>query len=270
VLARCCLVLAALLAVGGCGGSSPPAEVTQEYLPGRTVTMVQPATPGPAPLVVAVPGGGWQSADPAGLVPLAQTLAADGATVVLVTYRTSADGAYFPRPVRDVACGVAVAAAMATDAGHPPSEVVVLGHSAGAQLAALVALTPARFASPSCPAPPVAPDRLVGLAGPYDVELARDAAVNLFGRATQWDAGNPMLLADRRPGVPVLLVHGTADTVVPTAMSGLFADALTAGGHDVTREWPDGVDHAEVYQPEVAGPLVAAWLGLAPAPTEDP
>jgi predicted esterase len=68
----------------------------------------------------------------------------------------------------------------------------------------------------------------------------------------------------------VLLVHGTADTVVPVAMSGLFADALTAGDHDVTREWPEGVDHAEVYQPEVAGPLVAAWLRLAPTPTEDP
>jgi acetyl esterase/lipase len=270
MLARCCLALAALLGAAGCGGSSAPPEVTQEYLPGRSATMVQPASTGPAPLVVAVPGGGWQSADPAGLAPLAQTLAADGATVVRVTYRTSSDGVYFPGPVRDVACAVAVAAEMATDAGHPPSEVVVLGHSAGAQLAALVALTPARFASPSCPAPLVAPDRLVGLAGPYDVELAADAAVNLFGRETQWDAGNPMLLADRRPGVPVLLVHGTADTVVPVAMSGLFADALTAGDHDVTREWPEGVDHAEVYQPEVAGPLVAAWLRLAPTPTEDP
>jgi pimeloyl-ACP methyl ester carboxylesterase len=115
----------------------------------------------------------------------------------------------------------------------------------------------------------VAPDRLVGLAGPYDVDLAADAAVNLFGRSRQWDAGNPMRLADSRPGMPVLLVHGTDDAVVPIAMSGLFADALSAGGHPVTRAWLDSVDHASVYRPEVVASLVAEWLGLTPTPMED-
>ena len=44
-----------------------------------------------------------------------------------------------------------------------------------------------------------------------------------------WDAANPVLLADQRPDVPVLLLHGDADELVPTQFSTDFAAALQAG-----------------------------------------
>lgn len=235
---------------------------------GLDATLYQPpgARGATVPLVVLVPGGGWVSADPSGLARLADVLARDGANVVTVTYRTSSEGVYFPDPPRDIACGVAVAVAEVTQRGTSPSEVTVAGHSAGAQLAALVALAPDEFADPECPAPARAPDRLVGLAGPYDVTLADRQARNLFGPdladPQDWTPGNPFARADLRGEMPVLLVHGTADAVVPVASTEQFATALEDGGHEVTVQYLDGVDHETVYSAEVVGPVIAEWLGL--------
>jgi len=218
------------------------------------------------PLVVLVPGGGWVSADPAGMTDLATWLSERGAAVIMITYRTASDDAYFPLPARDVACGLADAVARVRRAGIDPGDVVLAGHSAGAQLAAVVALTPAVHAD-GCTDPTVVPDRLIGLAGPYDVTRIGDVAENLLGpgapSAADRRAVNPVALAAERPELAVLLVHGTADDVVPIGLTHELAAALIAGGHDVTTRYPDGVDHQSVYSAQVAGPIIASWLGLA-------
>ncbi|MFC5382338.1 alpha/beta hydrolase family protein [Aquipuribacter nitratireducens] len=266
------LLLAAACGVPGSGlpGADGTPATTHEVLPGVGVEVVEPATGPPAAVVVLVPGGGWTSADPAGMVPLAEHLATSGALVVLGTYRTAGDGAFFPRPVQDVGCVAAfaadLAADLATEGGAEGAELVLLGHSAGAQLAAVVALDPGVAADPACPYPPAAADRLVGLAGPYDVVAAADQAWYLFGPDTpdpdDWDAGDPVALAGRRPELPVLLVHGSADTVVPLTATYTFWQALRAGGHTVDIAYPDGADHHTVYSADVAAPVVEEWLGL--------
>lgn len=225
-------------------------------------TAVGPTSPA---LVVMVPGGSWTSADPSGLAPLARALVDDGAIVATTTYRTASDGVFFPDPARDVACSLAAAAAMVSNSGREADQVVILGHSAGAHLAALVALRGSEL-SDDCPDPPVAADALVGLAGPYDVTRASQLAQNLFGPdnpdPADWEPGNPLAFVTDRPELPVLLVHGKADNLVPVEFTTQFADALTSGGHDVTTDYPVGIDHASVYSAEVAGPVVAAWLDL--------
>ena len=64
--------------------------VSDDYLPGLPATMYLPTETGPTDLVVLVPGGGWSSADPTGLIPLSEQLAGGGATSVTVTYSTTA------------------------------------------------------------------------------------------------------------------------------------------------------------------------------------
>lgn len=214
-------------------------------------------------LVVIVPGGGWIDADPAGLVPLAQALADAGNVAVTTTYRASADGAHFPVPAGDVVCAIGSAVEVSNAAGFPADEIVVVGHSAGAHLASLVALRPDDFGA-DCPAASPAPDRLVGLAGPYDVAQARTPAIELFGPENpdpaNWDAGNPAAHAGQRPELDVLLAHGTADDVVPTFFTEAFADALRTAGHDVEEVYIDGADHHSVYSADTAAPLIVDWL----------
>lgn len=236
-----------------------PAQSSRLVLPERTRA-------GTVPLVVLVPGGGWVSADPTGLTGLATWLSQRGAAVVTVTYRTASDGAYFPTTAQDVACDLADAVARSRRAGVDVGEVVLVGHSAGAQLAAVVALTPGAFAA-GCADPPAAADRLVGLAGPYDVTQLGGLTSVIFGPDGQdpagWTAADPVALATERPQLPVLLIHGTADTTVPIAFTEQLAAALIDGGHPVATRYPEDVDHQSVYSAEVAGPLIADWLGLA-------
>lgn len=249
----------------GSATPSPTADAV-EFDPASTSRLFLPEGPlaDGAPLIVLVPGGGWTSADPAGLTDLATWLTQRGAAVVTVSYRTASDGIYFPASAHDIACGLADAVARTQSEGLDIGELVVVGHSAGAQLAAVVALTPGSFAA--CVDPAVVADRFVGLAGPYDVTQLAGMTVDIFGPDGQdpsgWDMANPVALAAERPELPVLLIHGTADTTVPMSFTEQLADALDAGGHPVVTQYPEGVDHHSVYSAEVAGPLISDWLGL--------
>lgn len=191
-------------------------------------------------------------------------MARSGAVVVNTTYRARASGAQFPTPVEDVVCAIDFAAARARAAGSMGGPLVVVGHSAGAHLAALAALEPARFrARCSYPAAPV--DGLIGLSGPYDVALVPDVSKALFGRTEEqapelWRAGNPFTWSASRPELAVLLVHGTADELVPPAFTSHFADALRLGGHRVDVRLVRDAHHADTYQASVVGGALTRWL----------
>ncbi|MCJ7781555.1 MAG: alpha/beta hydrolase, partial [Acidimicrobiia bacterium] len=235
------------------------AGVVQMYLP----TSPSTSDPNGPPLIVLIPGGGWETADPTGLIPLAESLAEKGAIAATTTYRASSNGVFFPETVEDVACTIAEAAAASVDAGFEYGEVVVVGHSAGAHLGGLVTLRPDEFVS-TCTVPAVAIDRFVGLAGPYDVVKA--GAVDLFGPQNpdpaDWSPGNPIVHAANEPQVDILLVHGMGDQTVPTQFTESFAAALEDGSHEVTTSYPESVNHNSVYSSEVASPLIADWLNL--------
>ena len=221
-----------------------------------------------APVVVMIPGGSWQSADPAGLGPLAEALADAGVVAVPVTIRAAQDGVVHPTPVEDVLCALAHGATVATEAGIRPTRLVLLGHSSGAHLSAVATLAPDRY-DPTCEDPVVQPDALVGLAGPYDIRDFADAAAVLFAPdagAAERDAANPVLLAGQRPEVPVLLLHGEVDEVVPPSFSTDFGTALRDGGHPTTVTVFPRDDHGSIYSAETAAAPVVDWLASLPQP----
>ena len=205
-------VLVTLLS--GCGGSSPPADVLGSSPPTesssapspsssepfeRVVQVFMPpkrtASKGAVPLVVLVPGGTWLSADPSGYAGLADKLAEDGAAVVTTTYRTQTEGATFPVPIEDVVCAVNESAARVAESGQEVGPVVIVGHSSGAQLAALAALVGDQYQA-GCSSPHVPVDGLVGLAGPYDLVTLGEGAAPLFDSSLAedpeaWTAASP-------------------------------------------------------------------------------
>ena len=241
---------------------------TEEYLPGLAADVYEPPAPASGTLVVLIPGGGWSSADRSGLAPLAAALAGTGMTVVSATYGTSGSDAFYPAPLEDVACAVAFAAARAIPTGVDADRVVVVGHSAGANLAALAALAPERT-STGCPYPAIAPDAFAALAGPYDVARLPWIAVSLFGVSPRedpdlWVDGNPLTHAGSRPEVPALLLHGRDDALVPVSFTTEFAAALESGGHQVMVDVVAGADHSGIYRVDVAADRLADWIAALP------
>ena len=270
------LVPVALLVLVAGVSCSPPAEdatspatASDSYRAEQSADPHIPTGVTSAPVVVMIPGGSWQSADPAGLAPLAEALADRGVVAVPVTIRAAQDGVVHPTPVEDVLCALAHGAAVATEAGIRPTRLVLLGHSSGAHLSAVATLAPDRY-DPTCEDPVVRPDALVGLAGPYDIRDFADAAAALFAPAAdaaERDAANPVLLAGHRPEVPVLLLHGEADEVVPASFSTDFGTALQDGGHPTTVTVLPEDDHASIYSAQTAAAPVADWLASLPQPS---
>jgi acetyl esterase/lipase len=274
------LAAAAVLAACGGGEGAPSSSETEHFAgthevrAGVEADVYRPDRQGPAPVVVLVPGGGWSEADRTGLAPLAERLARSGAFVVNTSYRAQSAGGVFPTPAEDVACAVGLAAVRAADAGRDGGPLVLVGHSAGAHLGALVALAPDRFRAP-CPYPPASVDALVGLSGPYDPTRLPDVAQALFGQTLQeapgqWRAGNPLTWAAARPEVRILLLHGTGDSLVPTSFTKQFAQALRSGGHQVAVDLLRGADH-DTYRAAAAGKVVTSWItALATADPSQP
>ena len=266
------LLLAATLA--SCGGSDRPPlapevpaagpSFTLEYARGLTEDVYLPHRTGRVPLVVMVPGGSWTTSDTTGFAPLAADLARSGIVAATARVRAADDGVVYPAPVEDILCAVAVATQRVSSRGYRPGPIAVLGHSSGAHLAALAVLTYDDHAF-SCRAPAVEPDALVGLSGPYDISRMPDVASALFGAGPYeapeaWENANPVQRADRRPDVPVLLLHGEDDGTVPVDFTTQFGDALEEAGHPTTVTVVPGVDHLGIFRADVAGEPVAEWL----------
>ena len=237
---------------------------TAEYRPGVEADLHLRIAGSTQPVLVLVPGGAWETANRSGLTPLASSLAEAGVVVVNARVRAASDGVIYPAPVEDVLCALAFGVARAKGAGVRVGQLLIFGHSSGAHLAALAALQPDRYL-PSCEDSLVTPDGLIGLSGLYDVGLVSDLAASLFGAASEedpgaWDEGNPIAQAHRRSDLPVLLLHGSSDELVPIPFTTDFAEALESGGHQVTLIVVENADHHSIYSPEVAGELLLEWI----------
>jgi len=221
-----------------------------------------PSGEGPFPAVVLVHGGGWITGDPSIMRPLARHLNGNGFLTINTRYALSALGIPgYPEAVDDVACAVRVAAS------HPDSDgtVAIIGHSAGAHIGALVALTGDAYGA-DCPASGTGiPHRFVGLAGPYDVGRLGLAMQIFFGAAPEvapdlWKTGNPQHLTDANPDLDSLIMYGEFDGLVEDRFAFEFFDALEASGSTALLELIEGARHHEMHDPDLVGDLIVTWL----------
>lgn len=220
-----------------------------------------PEGEGPFPAVVLVHGGGWVAGDPSVMAGLARYLSSNGYVTVNTSYALARGEPGFPAAVDDVACAVAFAAT------HPDSDgsVAVIGHSAGAHLSALVGLTGDVYGS-ECPSDGSRlPQRLVGLAGPYDVTRLGLVMLPFFGggpdvEADAWEAGNPMNLTGEHPELTTLVMYGDQDAIVQPSFAIDFHEALIESGVDSTLEVVEGARHMDLRDPDTVGDLILTWM----------
>jgi acetyl esterase/lipase len=244
--------------------------VVTAYGPGpdQFLEVSLPAGEGPAPVVVVLHGGFWRARYGIELArPLAADLAARGWAAVAVEYRRVGAGGGWPTTLTDVAAAIdalADADLVGEDvaARLDLTDVTVVGHSAGGHLAAWSAGRSRLPAGAPGASPRVPVTAAVSQAGVLDLTAA--VAADLGSAATvEFLGGSPEELPDRYAaadpvrllptGVPVLCVHGEADTTVPLDQSERYAAAAAAAGDRVEVTVVPG-DHMVVI--DVAG---EAW-----------
>jgi acetyl esterase/lipase len=100
-----------------------------------------PEGPGPFPAMIVVHGGGWQLGTRAGYAGWGNYLAGAGIALFAVDYRLcNKERKSYPEAVHDVRAAVQYLRGSAADLRIDPKRIGLWGDSAGAQLAALVAL----------------------------------------------------------------------------------------------------------------------------------
>jgi acetyl esterase/lipase len=217
---------------------------------------------GALPLVVLIHGGFWRAVYTKTLMSrLARAVVARGWAAWNIEYRrlgTLGGGGGWPHTFDDVAAAVDhVRTLPGVDAGR----VVTCGHSAGGTLALWAA---ARGGCPDGGAAAAVPVRAaISLAGVVDLAAAQadgvgsGAVAALLGGAEarypdRYRQASPAALLPL--GVPQVLIHGLADTVVPPSQSERYVERARRAG-DAARYVPlPGVGHREVIDPH--GP---AW-----------
>jgi acetyl esterase/lipase len=238
------------------GGASTPVAVSDPVMQVRV-----PDGTGPFPALVLLHGGGWVAGAPSDLSNLARFLTGEGYLTLSTAYTLANGVPGFPAAIDDVACAARHAAA------HPESDgtVAIVGFSAGAHIGALAALDDGSYGGTCSLTEPVVADRLVGMAGPYDVTRLGALILPFFGVSPSedpdlWVAGNPLLQAARNPDLDSLLLHAGNDGLVDLDFADDFAAALSAAGSEVLVEVVEGARHGDLQDPDVVGDLVAAWL----------
>jgi acetyl esterase/lipase len=223
-----------------------PAQVYDVRLPPPGVTKA-PAT------VLVVHGGFWRAAyDRAHAEPEARALAAAGYTVAVAEYRrVGMPGAGVPGTLADVR---AVVSAVLADP-ELPKPVVLVGHSAGGHLVTWAA------GQPWLPSGREGVAGVVSLAGVVDLRAADrmhlgDGAARAFvgsdpasasgAESGAWADADPMTT---QPRVPVRLLWGSEDDVVPAAVGDAYLARARAARADVTSQVIPDADHFALIDP---------------------
>jgi acetyl esterase/lipase len=168
-------------------------------------------------------------------------------------------GGGWPATFADLAAAVDL---LASVPGVDIGRVVTCGHSAGGHLALWVASRGGVPAGQPGAHPIVTARAAVSLAGIPDlVRAAADSLGN--GAVEELLGGAPVEVPDRYRsasprellplGVPQVLVHGLADTVVPPSMSEDYAHAAAERGDDAEYVALHGVGHRDVLDRDGSG-----------------
>jgi acetyl esterase/lipase len=210
----------------------------------------------PRPVVVFWHGGRWRYGDKADYRFVGAALAESGYLTVVANYRHYPQ-VKMPGFMQDAARAALWAAAHANEYGGDRERLYLMGHSAGAHLAALVTLDLRYFAAAGQSAPHIA--GVIGLSGPYDfLPLLEPDVQDMFGPPPLYPESQPINFV-RADAPPMLLVHGLKDETVRPKNSINLAAALRALGAPVTLKLYPKLAHADTV-----AAMTALLRGRAP------
>ena len=198
---------------------------------------------GRAAVAVFFYGGSWDSGRRQDYGWVGQALASRGFLTVIADY-----GLYpqvrFPGFLEDGARAVRWAQDHAEAFGGDPKRIVLVGHSAGAYNAAMIALDPRYLSAAGVDSRSIR--AWAGLSGPYDfLPLTDPVARRTFGEAANPAATQPINFV-RSDAPPTFLATGDDDTMVYPRNTVKLAARLRQAGVEVEEQHYRGIDHVRM------------------------
>ena len=233
-----------------------PRQKVDIYLPSQLLADKALAAGG-APMVVFFYGGSWSFGDRADYRFVGEALAAQGIAVVVADYRLSPEVRY-PVFVQDSAMATRWAFDNAQKYGADPARIFVMGHSAGAYNAAMLALDKRWLGGVG-----LSPAKLagwIGLAGPYDFLPIGDRRTQVAFEWPNTQADSQALFHASSASPPALLLAPEKDSLVNTQRSTVgMAQRLKSSGVQVESELYDTVSHVTIV-----ATMASVFRGRAP------
>lgn len=251
----CCLAMAALLA--GCtlvetfnaliptSGLKRTADLRYGDQPRRTLDIYQPAgkSTQARPVVVFFYGGSWDSGKKEEYLFVAEALTSIGVVAVLPDYRIYPE-VRFPGFLEDAAAAVQWTRSNISRYGGDPQRIFVMGHSAGAHIAAMLTYDEQWLRQAGGHPRELA--GFIGLAGPYDfLPLKSERLKIIFGPEESRPRSQPINFVNPS-APPALLLHGDADTIVGPHNSINLARRVQEKGARVELLRYPGLDHRAI------------------------
>ena len=211
----------------------------------------------PLPVVIFFYGGGWVSGDRGDYGFVGRAFAARGFVTIVADYRLVPQ-VRFPAFLEDGALAVKWARDQVGDFGGDPRRISLAGHSAGGYEAAMLGLDPKYLRAVGVDPKIVRAAALLSAPTdfyPFTEQRGRDA----LGAWPEPRETQPINFV-RRDAPPILLMHGTADTVVKPYNSERLAAKLNAAGAPVALRLYPGKSHVDLIKS-----LSPTFRGTTPA-----
>ena len=241
---------------------------------GQELTLILPwaaaqECPDRYPVLLFVQGSAWTTPNLDYEIPMLSRYAEEGIAVATVCHRSVQDGFPFPTFLRDVKCAIRFLRRNAETYHLDADRMAAFGTSSGGHTVLMLGLTAdeeeyrtEEYSEQSDRVQSVCaifpPTNLNKLFAGYE---GNDGATGLMTAAFGPDKAawgdimrhySPVNLVSPRSLPPFMLVHGTADPVVPVAQMEEMCTVLRENGQDVTAYYVDGAEHeGNFWSPEV-------------------
>ena len=235
----------------------PPVTLGYGTHPDQVGDLRLPDGPGPHPVAVLIHGGGWLDYSTRDTMDgAAVDLAARGLATWSIEYRRIPPVGGWRKTIADVVAGVDALDSIAGNYPIEPSDVTVVGHSAGGHLGF--------FATKAARRRPV---RLVSLGGMLDLRRLgsgfEDLLAGFLGDEPETSLDRVDPIRALPCGAPIVAVHGHRDDDVLPDQSRRFIEAALASGDDARLVELPEADHFDLIDPRSPSwdAVVTACLG---------
>ncbi len=196
------------------------------------------------PILIFYYGGGWESGEKSIYHFIGAELASKGFDVIIPDYRLFPE-VKFPKFINDAALAYNWVWQHLAQKNERP--IVLIGHSAGAHIAALMAYDQTYLNKFSSAAnPKFKPAGFIGFAGPYAFNpVTWHTTKDIFSTTKNEDLARPVAFINSKSPTS-LLFHGEEDTVVKKWNMETLTKALKANKVEVEANLLPGISHIDI------------------------